>query len=180
MEGSGLGVLRAGHGAQSASFAALPAAARALARSPSPLLVITKANTRSTVHRDGYTDYVGVKRFDAQGSVTGEHRFVGLFTRRLCGRTSETPLLRRKVEAIARRAGFSPDGHLAKALQHTGDLPARRPVPDSEESCTRRLPASSPWASGTGCGCSCGRTRSTASSPACCSCRARASPRSCA
>ncbi|HZN45994.1 MAG TPA: NAD-glutamate dehydrogenase [Ramlibacter sp.] len=120
VEGSGLGVLRAGHGAQSASFAALPAAARALARSPSPLLVITKANTRSTVHRDGYTDYVGVKRFDAQGRVIGEHRFVGLFTSTAYAeRTSETPLLRRKVEAIARRAGFSPDGHLAKALQHT-------------------------------------------------------------
>ena len=67
VEGSGLGVLRAGHGEQSASFAALPAAARALARTPSPVLVVTKANTRSTVHRDGYTDYVGVKRFDAQG-----------------------------------------------------------------------------------------------------------------
>lgn len=118
--GSGLGVLREGHGDPSASFAALPASARALARAPTPLLVITKANTRATVHRDGYTDYVGVKRFDAQGRVVGEHRFIGLFTSSAyASRATEVPLLRRKVEAVARRAGFSPGGHLAKALQHT-------------------------------------------------------------
>lgn len=118
--GSGLGVLREGHGDPSASFAALPASARALARAPTPLLVITKANTRATVHRDGYTDYVGVKRFDAQGRVVGEHRFIGLLTSSAyASRATEVPLLRRKVEAVARRAGFSPGGHLAKALQHT-------------------------------------------------------------
>jgi glutamate dehydrogenase len=118
--GTGLGVLREDGGEQSASFAALPPAARALARTPSPVLIVTKANTRSTVHRDGYTDYVGVKRFDARGQVVGEHRFIGLFTSTAyAARTHETPLLRRKVEAIAQRAGFSPGGHLAKALQHT-------------------------------------------------------------
>lgn len=119
--GSGLGVLREGHGGDpSASFAALPPQARALARAPSPPVVVTKANTRSTVHRDGYTDYVGVKRFDAQGRVIGEDRFIGLFTSTAyAARVAEVPLLRRKVEALAQRAGFSPGGHLAKALQHT-------------------------------------------------------------
>ncbi|MDE2604438.1 MAG: NAD-glutamate dehydrogenase [Burkholderiales bacterium] len=118
--GSGLGVLRQGPGEPSASFAALPPQARALARTPSPMVVVTKANTRSTVHRDGYTDYVGVKRFDAQGRVVGEDRFVGLFTSSVYAeRVAEVPLLRRKVEAVARRAGFAAAGHLAKALQHT-------------------------------------------------------------
>ncbi|MEJ8835637.1 NAD-glutamate dehydrogenase [Ramlibacter sp. AN1133] len=119
--GSALGMLRESAGAEpSASFAALPPAARALARTPSPVLVVTKANTRSTVHRDGYTDYLGVKRFDAQGRVIGEHRFIGLFTATMySARVTETPLLRRKVEAVAQRAGFAPAGHLAKALQHT-------------------------------------------------------------
>ena len=42
------------------------------------LLVITKANTRSTVHRSGYLDYVGVKRFDADGRAIGETRILGL------------------------------------------------------------------------------------------------------
>ena len=119
--GTGLGLLHEAHDpAASASFAALPPAARALARTPSPLLVVTKANTRSTVHRDGYTDYVGVKRFDAAGTVTGEHRFIGLFTSSAySSRVAETPLLRRKVAAVAQRAGFAPAGHSAKALEHT-------------------------------------------------------------
>ena len=29
----------------------------------------TKANSRSTVHRPGYSDYVGVKRYNAAGEV---------------------------------------------------------------------------------------------------------------
>jgi glutamate dehydrogenase len=135
--GSALGVLRDdGDAIPSASFAALPPAARALARAPSPLVVVTKANTRSTVHRDGYTDYVGVKRFDAQGQVVGEHRFIGLFTSTMYSeRVSETPLLRRKVEEIAQRAGFAPHGHLAKALQHTLEIFPRDDlfqIPDEE------------------------------------------------
>jgi glutamate dehydrogenase len=118
--GSGLGVLReTAQEKLSASFAALPATARALARAPVPVVLVTKANTRSTVHRAGYTDYVGVKRYNDKGLVIGEHRFIGLFTSTAYNaRVSETPLLRGKVEAIASRAGLAPGGHLAKALHH--------------------------------------------------------------
>ena len=118
--GSGLGVLRETEAEKvSASFSALPPNARALAYAPTPLLVVTKANTRSTVHRPGYTDYIGVKRYDKAGQVIGEHRFLGLFTSTAySARVSETPLLRGKVEAIAERAGLPPGGHLAKALAH--------------------------------------------------------------
>ncbi len=120
VSGSGLGLLReSAEEKLSASFSALPANARAMAHAPLPLLVITKANTRSTVHRPGYTDYVGVKRYNAQGEVTGEHRFIGLFTSTAySARVAETPLLRGKVEAIVTRAGLPPGGHLAKALHH--------------------------------------------------------------
>lgn len=120
--GTALGVLRVQNddASVSASFAALPPAARAQAREPLPLLIVTKANTRSTVHRDGYTDYVGVKRYDDQGRVIGEHRFIGLFTSTAyASRVSETPLLRVKIDRVAQRAGLAPGGHLAKALQHT-------------------------------------------------------------
>ncbi len=83
------------------------------------MVVVTKANTRSTVHRPGYTDYVGVKRYAPDGRVIGEHRFLGLFTSTAySARVAETPLLRGKVEAIAERAGLPPGGHLAKALAH--------------------------------------------------------------
>jgi glutamate dehydrogenase len=118
--GSGLGVLRETAAEKSsASFAALPPNARALARTALPVLVVTKANTRSTVHRPGYTDYIGVKRYNARGEVVGEHRFLGLLTSSAySARVSETPLLRGKVEAIVERAGLTPGGHLAKALDH--------------------------------------------------------------
>jgi glutamate dehydrogenase len=118
--GSGLGLLReTAQEPHSASFAALPREARSLAGAPLPVLVVTKSNTRSTVHRAGYTDYVGVKRYNAKGEVVGEHRFIGLFTSTAySARVSETPLLRGKVEAIANRAGLPPGGHLAKALDH--------------------------------------------------------------
>ena len=57
----------------------MPPAVRAKAREHH-LLVLTKANSRSTVHRAGYLDYIGVKSFDAGGKVVGERRFLGLFT----------------------------------------------------------------------------------------------------
>ena len=59
--GSGLGLLRNPHEARvSATFASLPAHTRRLAREPR-LLIVTKANARSPVHRPGYMDYVGIK-----------------------------------------------------------------------------------------------------------------------
>jgi glutamate dehydrogenase len=52
--------------------------------------------------------------------VIGEHRFIGLFTSTAyAARVEEIPLLRQKVAAVAQRAGLTPGGHLAKALQHT-------------------------------------------------------------
>jgi glutamate dehydrogenase len=118
--GSGLGLLRASAEEQaSGSFAALPPGSKEMARRPSPVAVVTKANTRSSVHRPGYTDYVGVKRYDAQGQVIGEHRFVGLLTSTAySARVTEIPLIRGKLAAVAQRAGFLPGSHLGKALVH--------------------------------------------------------------
>jgi glutamate dehydrogenase len=118
--GSGLGVLREKAQEQlSASFSALPPQARAIAAATLPLLVVTKSNTRSTVHRAGYTDYVGIKRYNEAGDVIGEHRFLGLFTSTAySSRVFEIPLLRGKVQSVIDRAGFPQHGHLDKALIH--------------------------------------------------------------
>jgi len=116
--GSGLGMLRETHPEQ-AGAVPLPEAARLVAGMPAPPLMVTKGNTRSTVHRAGYTDYVGVKRYDAKGEVVGEHRFIGLFTSAAyTARVHEIPLLRGKLEVIAERAGLLPVAHLSKALHH--------------------------------------------------------------
>ena len=103
----------------SASFAAVPPQARAMARAPVPLLLVTRSNTRATVHRPGYSDYVGIKRYNAAGEVIGEHRFIGLFSATAySARVEEIPLLRHKVAAVTARASLPQGGHLAKALEH--------------------------------------------------------------
>jgi glutamate dehydrogenase len=113
VEGSGLGILR---GVSRAPSKTLMGTALALARSPHPL-VLTKANSRATVHRPSYLDYVGVKQFAPDGTVLGERRFLGLYTT-TAYKTSprEIPLLRDKVERVLTHAAFPPDSHDAKGL----------------------------------------------------------------
>ena len=121
IEGTGLGILREVGAPKgiSISFSTAPRGMRELATSPSPMLLVTKATTRATVHRPGYVDYVGVKRYDAGGAVIGEHRFVGLFTSAAYStRVTEVPLVRGKVREVTERAGLAPASHLGKALTH--------------------------------------------------------------
>ncbi len=81
------------------------------------LLIVTKATVRSRVHRRVYLDYIGVKRYDAGGRLTGEFRIAGLFTSVAYTRPARSiPYLRRKVDAVMRRAGFDPNSHSGKAL----------------------------------------------------------------
>jgi len=114
--GTGLGWLRKAPEKPSASFAALPPEVRAKARERT-LLVLTKANARSTVHRPTHLDYIGIKRYDAHGNVVGEHRFVGLYSSgAYLGSPFDVPVLRRKVAAVIARAGFLPASHDQKDL----------------------------------------------------------------
>jgi glutamate dehydrogenase len=86
------------------------------------LLIITKANTRATVHRNSYLDYVGVKRFDVEGRVTGERRFLGLWTSAAYSRSPrEIPLLRDKLRRVMAESGLRPESHGGKALVHILD-----------------------------------------------------------
>ncbi|SIR21784.1 glutamate dehydrogenase [Rhizobium sp. RU35A] len=84
------------------------------------LLIVTKANVKSVVHRRAYMDYVGVKRFDADGRVTGELRIVGLFTATAYTHSvTEIPLLRAKVERVEDHFGFDPVSHSGRMLRNT-------------------------------------------------------------
>ncbi|MBW1599907.1 NAD-glutamate dehydrogenase [Streptomyces sp. JJ38] len=122
--GTGLGILRAdpthttdddGHPVSS-SFSRLTPDARAKAHERR-LLVLTKANSRATVHRSSYLDYVGVKKFDAEGNVVGERRFLGLFAASaFVESVRQIPVIRRKVEAVLSHAGFTPDSHDGRDL----------------------------------------------------------------
>ncbi|MBN8919958.1 MAG: NAD-glutamate dehydrogenase, partial [Rhizobiales bacterium] len=80
-------------------------------------LMIVKANVRSRVHRRVYMDFVGLKRFDAEGRLVGEMRIVGLFTSTAYTRSARSiPYIRRKIDAVLRRAGFDENSHSGKAL----------------------------------------------------------------
>ena len=86
------------------------------------LFIISKAWTRSDVHRAVYMDYIGVRRFDADGNVVGERRFLGLLTSTAYSALPrQIPLLRRKVETVAERSGFTRGSHNSKALEHILD-----------------------------------------------------------
>ena len=114
---SSMGILREGPSQEiSASFSALPPEVRAYARRPE-LLVITKSTSRSTVHRPGYLDYIAIKRFGDRADVTGEDRFIGLYTSTAySANLAEIPLLRRKAANVVARAGLPPGSHADKAL----------------------------------------------------------------
>ncbi|TFC81322.1 NAD-glutamate dehydrogenase [Cryobacterium cheniae] len=113
-EGSGLGLLRSeedGHQVQH-----LTDAGRQKARERAAL-VITKANSRSSVHRPAYFDYIGIKTFDADGKVTGERRFIGLFAATAyTSSVRDVPILRDKVDAVMTQAGFPAGSHSGKDL----------------------------------------------------------------
>ncbi|NED53640.1 NAD-glutamate dehydrogenase [Micromonospora aurantiaca] len=81
------------------------------------LLIITKANSRATVHRSAYLDYIGFKIFNEAGEVVGERRFLGLFST-AAYRTSvqELPVVRRKVAEVLDRSGLSLRSHSGKDL----------------------------------------------------------------
>lgn len=84
-----------------------------------PALTVAKSNLRSAVHRRAYMDYVGVKRYGADGLPSGEVRFVGLFTAEAYETpASEVPLIRRKIRLALQGANVTPGSHNDKRLRH--------------------------------------------------------------
>jgi glutamate dehydrogenase len=116
--GTGYGILR-NDPDMSPDVGRLPEPVAARAGEPS-LLVLAKANSRATVHRPAYLDYVGVKTFGPDGEVTGERRFLGLFSSAAYTQSVwHVPLLREKAQAVLETLGFDPHSHAGKALIDT-------------------------------------------------------------
>jgi len=118
---SGLGLLRDPETTvfhELRDLASMPPAVQAFVQRPD-LLVLTKTNQMSTVHRPVLMDSIGVKRFDAEGRVIGQYLFVGLFTSVAYSRSlRDIPVLRRKIARTFERAGLLPKSHDAKSLLH--------------------------------------------------------------
>ncbi|MQA62168.1 MAG: NAD-glutamate dehydrogenase [Actinophytocola sp.] len=111
---SGLGVLRQDSLAARSLTRGPDMAETALART---LLVLTPASAPSTVHRPVHPYYIGVKTFDAQGEVNGEHRFLGMFTTSaLHEDVLDIPVVERMVRDVIHRAGFPLESHSGQEM----------------------------------------------------------------
>jgi len=115
---SGLGILSSNeHLGRPRSVSELPPGARDRVHQKR-LLNLAKASSRSTVHRASYLDYIGVKTFTDGGEVSGERRFLGLFTSEVYNHSvARIPRARRTVAAVLERTGFSAGGHDEKRLR---------------------------------------------------------------
>ncbi|MGO2563886.1 MAG: NAD-glutamate dehydrogenase, partial [Pseudoalteromonas nigrifaciens] len=81
------------------------------------LLILTKTNSLSRVHRPAYIDYVGVKRFDDKGNVIGEDRFIGLFSSNFYNYSAaDVPVLKSKIDRIMQMCDFAKGTHAYKAV----------------------------------------------------------------
>jgi glutamate dehydrogenase len=82
------------------------------------LIEVTKSNRRSVVHRPVLMDYITIKRYDSKGRLTGERRFLGMFTSMVYYQSAERiPFIRRKINRTLQRANYDPMSHNGKALK---------------------------------------------------------------
>ena len=83
----------------------------------SPLVIVSKTNRESTVHRRVRMDYVGVRLVGEDGELAGELRLLGLFTSKaLMEPAREIPLIRRKLDHIMESEDLFPGSHDYKAV----------------------------------------------------------------
>ncbi|NLA68240.1 MAG: NAD-glutamate dehydrogenase [Gammaproteobacteria bacterium] len=117
VEGSGLGLLRGRDVGKPRLLRTV--GAQRTDRTVEPL-ILTKTNARSTIHRPGYMDYIGVLGFDRTGGkAVAEKRFLGLYTSSAYNRRPwDIPIVRVRHEQVMNASGLVDTGHSGKALKH--------------------------------------------------------------
>ncbi|MFP5072225.1 NAD-glutamate dehydrogenase [Pseudonocardia nantongensis] len=128
---TGLGVLRpddAGanvflpESAATGGTAAPTAADRDDENTPDPaadtgILLITRASEPTRVLRAVHPYYVGIRTRDADGSVTGEHRFLGMLTVPARHESVlDIPVVAHRIRSAIRRAGFPADSYSGQQM----------------------------------------------------------------
>jgi glutamate dehydrogenase len=88
-------------------------------------LSVVKADVQSTLHRDQQLDFIGVRDTDSQGTILGEHCFVGLFSRAATASTlPQQPFARGRIKQVLTLAGVRSEGFRAeKFLEILESLP---------------------------------------------------------
>lgn len=114
--GSALGIARRSNEKHRVCLADFPESARREMNRPT-LLILTKSSRRCRIHRPDYLDYIGIKRFNEQGQVIGEERFIGLYTSSTYVQSAQQiPLIRYKVQRILEQIGLRAGSHAYKAM----------------------------------------------------------------
>ncbi len=112
--GSGLGILsdvQRSAFAEVTPLAALDDVVRARIED-GDLLVFSKTNSYSSVHRRARMDYIGVRIVAPEGVIIGEARLIGLFTSKAYMEpAAKTPLLHHKLEQILAAEDLIPGSH---------------------------------------------------------------------
>jgi glutamate dehydrogenase len=81
------------------------------------LLIYSKTNRPSTVHRRARMDYIGVRKVSPDGRIVGEARMVGLFTSKAYSEPAATvPLIGRKLRRVLEAEDLFPGTHDYKAV----------------------------------------------------------------
>jgi glutamate dehydrogenase len=81
------------------------------------ILIVTKTNSESTVHRPARMDYIGIKKINESGEIAGEKRFVGLFTSKgLSTPVADIPILRLKLRRVLELDSAMPGSHDYKQI----------------------------------------------------------------
>lgn len=137
--GSGLGVLRQEEKSQKVRLlSTMPPAAHSIAFNKQ-IIVISKTNTKSTVHRPVYTDYIGIKRYNKAGKLIGERRFIGLYTSTAYkSHPKDIPFLRHKIAVVLEGSKLPVRGHSGKNLM---DILVSLPRDDLFQASTEELKA---------------------------------------
>ncbi len=117
-EDKALGIFRTEHDVfRPKALESLPSELLRFAAQPE-VIQITKSNRRSLIHRPVLMDYIAIKKFDKEGRVIGECRFLGLFTSTVYYQSAENiPYIRRKIGRTLERANYDPISHNGKSLK---------------------------------------------------------------
>ncbi len=114
VEGSGLGILRDEASSGFAGGVRLEAVEPAVRQriEAGDLLIVSKTNRVSPVHRNARMDYIGLKRVSPEGVVVGEMRILGLFTSKAYMEPVDAvPIARRKLHQVLAAEDLVPGSH---------------------------------------------------------------------
>ena len=103
-----------GHPLYGACLAQIPGDFATLSTRPDTLSIV-KADVEGNLHRAQQLDFIGVRDVDAQGTILGEHCFVGLFTRAATALSlARLPFARGRVARVLSLAGVRREGFRAE------------------------------------------------------------------